>query len=364
MIDGFSNRPTVFSAHPGARRLLFGVSAVAGLSLAPVALATLPNHLTAPAVPAQARQPQQLLLVTYAVTKAAYDQIIPLFVADWKKKTGQTVSIRTSYGGSGSQTRAVIDGLEADVVGLAMAADVAKIQQAGLINPGWESRLPNNAVATNSTVIAFVRPGNPKKINGWKDLDNKDVESVLANPRTSGGARWNYVALWGSVTEQGGSEAQARSLLTGVYKNAEVLPKDAREATDTFVKRKKGDVLLNWETEGILAKRNGEWTVPYKIFSPNVLTEMPIAVVDKNVDKKGTRKLAEAFARFHYSPAAQKAFVNNGFRPVTAEGKAYAKGRFQNVKFFRIGDLDGWPAVTKKHFDKGGIWDQNFSKSR
>lgn len=161
--------------------------------------------------PAAAPAPQEILLVSYAVTKAAYDKIIPLFAADWKKKTGQTVTIKGSYGGSGSQTRAVIDGLEADLVGLAMAADVSKIQQAGLINPGWESRLPNNAVATNSTVVAFIRPGNPKKINGWKDLDNKDVDNVLANPKTSGGARWNYVALWGSVTEQGAMRPQPRS---------------------------------------------------------------------------------------------------------------------------------------------------------
>ncbi len=341
----------------------------AGLAVAALTVTGASGLLSSPVQaqakkPAAAPAPQEILLVSYAVTKAAYDKIIPLFAADWKKKTGQTVTIKGSYGGSGSQTRAVIDGLEADLVGLAMAADVSKIQQAGLINPGWESRLPNNAVATNSTVVAFIRPGNPKKINGWKDLDNKDVDNVLANPKTSGGARWNYVALWGSVTEQGGNEAEAKKLITGVYKNAEVLPKDAREATDTFVKRKKGDVLLNWETEAILAKRNGEWKTPYKIFSPNVLTEMPIAVVDKNVDKKGTRKVAEAFARFLFTAPAQKAFADNGFRPVTAEGKAYAKGRFQDVKFFRISDLGGWPSVDKKHFSKGGVWDQIFSQTR
>ncbi|WP_411877001.1 sulfate ABC transporter substrate-binding protein [Vulcanococcus limneticus] len=341
----------------------------AGLAVAALTVTGVSGLISSPVQaqakkPATAPAPQEILLVSYAVTKAAYDKIIPLFAADWKKKTGQTVTIKGSYGGSGSQTRAVIDGLEADIVGLAMAADVSKIQQAGLIKSGWESRLPNNAVATNSTVVAFIRPGNPKKINGWKDLDNKDVDNVLANPKTSGGARWNYVALWGSVTEQGGNEAAAKKLITGVYKNAEVLPKDAREATDTFVKRKKGDVLLNWETEAILAKRNGEWKTPYKIFSPNVLTEMPIAVVDKNVDKKGTRKVAEAFARFLFTAPAQKAFADNGFRPVTAEGKAYAKGRFQDVKFFRIGDLGGWPSVDKKHFSKGGVWDQIFSQTR
>ena len=313
---------------------------------------------------AQANKTQQILLVSYAVTKSAYDKIIPLFQADWKKKTGQTVVIKTSYGGSGSQTRAVIDGLEADVVGLAMAADVTKIEKAGLIQPGWAAELPNNSVATNSTIAFFVRPGNPKKISGWKDLDNKDVDVVTANPKTSGGARWNFLGLWGSVTETGGSEADARKYISSVLRNVDVLPKDAREATDTFVKRRKGDVLLNWETEAILARKNGEWTVPYKLPSPNVLTEMPIAVVDKTVDRRGTRKVSEAFARFLFTPAAQKAFVDNGFRPVTPEGKKYAGGRFQQVKFFRVGDFGGWPGVDRKFFAKGGIWDQIFSQSR
>lgn len=313
---------------------------------------------------AQAGRKQTLLLVSYAVTKAAYDKIIPLFEADWKSKTGQVIDIKGSYGGSGSQTRAVIDGLEADVVGLAMAADVNKLQEKGLIKPGWEKEFPNASVPTNSTVVAFLRPGNPKKINGWKDLDNKNVESVLANPKTSGGARWNFLALWGSITLAGGSEAAARSFITGVYKNAEVLPKDAREATDTFVKRRQGDVLLNWETEAVLARKSGEWTGPVKVFSPNVLTEMPIAVVDRNVDKHGTRKAAEAFARFLYTPAAQKIFVDNGFRPVTPQGKAYAQGKFPSAKFFRVGDFGGWGAVDKKFFGKGGLWDQIFAQSR
>jgi sulfate transport system substrate-binding protein len=316
---------------------------------------------------AQAQQPpkkQTILLVSYAVTKAAYDRIIPLFEADWKRRTGQDVDVKTSYGGSGSQTRAVIDGLEADVVGLAMTADVLKIQEKGLINPGWEKELPNNSIATNSTVVAFVRPGNPKKINGWRDLDNKNVESVLANPKTSGGARWNFLALWGAITRGGGTEAQARSFITGVYKNAEVLPKDAREATDTFVKRKQGDVLLNWESEAILARRTGEWTTPVKTFSPNVLTEQPIAVVDRYVDKKGTRRVATAFARFLFTAPAQRAFADNGIRPVTPEGKAYAGNRFPTVKFFRVGDFGGWASVDRKFFGKGAIWDQIFARTR
>ena len=339
------------------RQLLLGLglplaAVVAGVSLQPLVNAQQPPSS------------QTLTLVSYAVTKSAYDEITRRFAADWKSKTGQTVTFKGSYGGSGSQTRAVIDGLEADVVNLAMAADVSKIEKAGLINPGWQKEAPYNAVPVNSTVAAFVRPGNPKKINSWKDLDNTNVDVVTANPKTSGGARWNFLALWGSITRTGGTEAQARSFITNVYKNVEVLPKDAREATDFFIKRNQGDVLLNWETEAILAKRKGEWKEPYKVFSPNVLTEQPVAVVDKVVDKRGTRKVAEAFVRYLYTPTSQKIFVDNGFRPVTPEGKAYARGKFPTVNTYRVGDFGGWGAVDQKFFGKGGIWDQIFAKSR
>lgn len=335
--------------------------AMAGLSSG----ASLLAGTSAQAAPkAQNAAPQELLLVSYAVTKAAYDRIIPAFEADWKKKTGQTVRIKTSFGGSGSQTRAVLDGLEADVVGLAMEADVLKLEAKGLIQPGWQKELPNNSIATNSTIAFFLRPGNPKQIKSWEDLNNKGVDVVTANPKTSGGARWSFLGLWGNQIQTGKSEAQARAYVGSVLRHVEVLPKDAREATDTFVKRHKGDVLLNWETEAILARKNREWTVPYKLPSPNVLTEMPIAVVDRNVDRHGTRRVADAFAKFLYTPTAQKHFVDNGFRPVTPEGKAYARGKFQEVQFFRISDFGGWAAFDKKFFGKGGVWDQIFSKSR
>lgn len=342
--------------------------ALASLAALPLAAAVTAGVAAAVAIPlVQAQQspgPQTLTVVSYAVTKNAYDQIFKVFAADWKRKTGQSVSFKGSYGGSGSQTRAVIDGLDADVVSLAMAADVSKIQQAGLIRPGWERENPYSSTPINSTVVAFVRPGNPKKINSWKDLDNPNVDVVLANPKTSGGARWNFLALWGAITRTGGSEAQARQFITGVYRNADVLPKDAREATDVFIKRKQGDVLLNWETEAILAKRKGEWTTPYKLFSPNVLTEQPVAVVDKVVDRRGTRRVAEAFVSFLYTPQAQKIFVDNGFRPVTPEGKAYARGRFPGVSVFKVGDFGGWAAVDKTFFGKGGVWDQIFARTR
>ena len=350
------------TASPGplSRRQLL----MTGLAALPLAVAAA-TTLSAQQVQAQqTAKPQTLTLVSYAVTKNAYDQIFRLFAADWKRKTGQTVTFRGSYGGSGSQTRAVIDGLNADIVNLAMAADISRIEQAGLIRKGWENRLPNGATPIHSTVVAFVRPGNPKKINSWKDLAKPNVEVVTANPKTSGGARWNFVALWGSVTQAGGPESQARQYIRDVYKNVDVLPKDAREATDFFIKRKQGDVLLNWETEAILAKRKGEWTTDYKTFSPNVLTAQPVAVVDKNVDRNGTRRVAEAFTRFLYTPAAQKVFVDNGFRPATAEGKAYARGKFPAVREYTIGAFGGWSAVTSKFFRDGAIWDQIFRSSR
>ena len=350
---------TLFSVRPSRRQLL-----LTGIACLPLAVAAA-NTLNAPLAQAQQpAKPQTLTLVSYAVTKNAYDQIFRLFADDWKKKTGQTVTFKGSYGGSGSQTRAVIDGLNADIVNLAMAADVSRIEQAGLIKKGWESRLPNKATPIHSTVVAFVRPGNPKKINSWKDLAKPNVDVVTANPKTSGGARWNFVALWGAVTQAGGSEAQARQFIRDVYKNVEVLPKDAREASDFFIKRNQGDVLLNWETEAILAKRKGEWTAGYKTFSPNVLTSQPVAVVDKNVDRNGSRKVAEAFTKFLFTPTAQKVFADNGFRPATAEGKAYARGKFPVVKTYTIEVFGGWPAVTGKFFRDGAIWDQIFRASR
>jgi sulfate transport system substrate-binding protein len=336
--------------------------ALAGLATAPIAL--FGAQALAPQQAAAQGAPQSILLVSYAVTKAAYDRIIPQFEADWKKKTGQTIDVKTSYGGSGSQTRAVLDGLEADVVGLALGADVEKIEAKGLIKKGWESKFLYRSIITNSVVAIFTRPGNPKKINGWNDLDNKSVDVITANPKTSGGARWNFLGLWGSVTQTGGSEAKAKSFITNVYRNVDVLPKDAREATDTFVKRRKGDVLLNYENEAILAKKTGEWTTPYKVPSPNILIEGPIAVVDQNVDKHGTRKVAQAFAKYLFSPTAQKIFVDEGFRPVTPEGKTYAAGKFPEVKTFKVVDLGGWKDVSKTFFDKGGLWDQIFSQSR
>jgi len=347
-----------------SRLLASGQARVAG-AFALTGLAALPLAVMAQtAKPRQAAQPQEILLVSYAVTKAAFDRIIPAFAADWKKKTGQSVVVKASYGGSGSQTRAVIDGLEADVVALALDGDVLKLQESGLVQPGWEKELPNESIITNSVVAFFVRQGNPKKINTWADLDNPNVDVVTANPKTSGGARWNFLGIWGSVTETGGSEDKARKFITTVYKNVDVLPKDAREATDTFIKKGQGDVLLNYENEAILAKKTGEWTVPYKIPSPNILIEGPVTVVDRNVDRKGTRKVAEAFTRYLYTPQAQRVFADNGFRPVDPAVKAATARSFPAVKTFTVSEFGGWKSINKKVFGNGGLWDQIFSQSR
>lgn len=308
---------------------------------------------------------QELLLVSYAVTKGAYDRILPRFAANWKSKTGQELKILTSYGGSGTQARAIIDGLEADVATLALSADVLKLQQAGLIQPGWEQELPSDSIITNSTVAFLTRPGNPKGIRSWKDLDNKDVEVVTANPKTSGGARWNFLGLWGSITQVGGSQQEAEAYVTSVFRNVENLPRDAREASDAFLKRGQGDVLLNYENEAILATRIGDLKSPFIVPELNIRIEGPVAVVDKNVDRKGNRKAAEALASYLLSEEAQQVFAEEGFRPTNPTVWARVKDRFAPVKqFFSVKDFGGWDAVNKNFFDKGGLWDRMFAKSR
>jgi sulfate transport system substrate-binding protein len=308
---------------------------------------------------------QQLLLVSYAVTKGAYARILPQFVAQWKQKTGQELEIKTSYGGSGSQTRAVIDGLDADVVTLALAADVLKLQQAGLIDSGWEQELPNASIVTNSTVAFLTRPGNPKQIAGWRDLVKPGVTVVTANPKTSGGARWNFLGLWGSITQSSGTPQQAESYVTNVYRNVDNLPKDAREASDVFLKRDQGDVLLNYENEAILARKTGNLKAPFVVPALNIRIEGPVAVVDKNVDRKGTRKAAEALAAYLFSDEAQAIFAEEGFRPTNPTIWERVKGRFAPVKqFFSVQEFGGWAKVNQDFFGDGGIWDRLVAKTR
>lgn len=307
----------------------------------------------------QARKKTEILLVSYAVTKAAYDKIIPLFTAKWKQKTGQEVTINTSYGGSGSQTRAILDGLEADVAALALGLDTKKLEKGGLVQPGWEKEVPSDAIVTRSVVALVTRQGNPKKIRTWADLAKPGVSVITANPKTSGGARWNFLGLWGSVAFAGGTEAQAQEYVTNVYKNVPVLPKDAREASDTFFKQGQGDVLLNYENEVILEGLQGSNKSFYVVPQVNISIDNPVAVVDKNVDKHGTREVTEAFVQFLFTPEAQREFSKVGFRPVTNSVTKEVEKKFPKVnKLYTVKDFGGWDSIQKKFFDDGAVFDK------
>jgi sulfate/thiosulfate transport system substrate-binding protein len=313
-----------------------------------------------------ASQPKtvEITLASFAVTKAAYEKIIPKFVEKWKKENGgQVIKFRESYGGSGSQTRAIIDGLDADVAHLALAIDTNRLQQSGLIGSGWEKEFPNNGIVARSVVALAVRPGNPKNIKDWADLAKPGIRLITANPKTSGVARWNFLGLWGSVTEAGGSEAKAKEFVTAVFKNVPILPRDAREATEVFLKQGQGDALLNYENELILSGLEGKVT-PYNVPGLNISIDTPIAVIDRNVDKKGTRKAAEAFVNYLYSPESQREFARVGFRPVVPAIAKEAAKNFRPVqKLYTVDDLGGWDAVNRKFFADKAIFDQIRSNS-
>lgn len=302
----------------------------------------------------------ELTLVSFAVTKAAHEQIIPKFVEKWKKEHNQTVLFNQSYGPSGSQTRAVIDGLEADIVHLALALDINKIEKAGLIQPGWEKKAPNNAIVSKSVVAIVTRPGNPKNIKTWEDLAREGVSLITADPRTSGVARWNFLALWNSAIKAGKNEAQALDFVTKVYKNVPILARDAREASDIFFKQEQGDALINYENEIILAAQRGK-QLPYIIPEINISIDNPIAIVDKNVDKHGNREVAEAFVQYLFTPEAQQEFAKIGFRPVNAsvaENKEFSE-KYPAVKnIATVQEYGGWEKIQKKFFADGAIFDQ------
>ncbi|WP_413200958.1 sulfate ABC transporter substrate-binding protein [Nostoc piscinale] len=302
----------------------------------------------------------EITLVSFAVTKAAHEAIIPKFVEKWKQEHNQTVTFKQSYGGSGSQTRAVIDGLEADVVHLALAGDTEKIQKAGLIEAGWETEVPNNGIVSKSVAAIVTREGNPKNIKTWTDLANDGVKVITADPKTSGVAKWNFLALWNSAIKSGGDEAKATEFVTKVYNNVPVLTKDAREATDAFFKQGQGDALINYENEIILAEQKGQ-KVNYIVPDVNISIDNPVAVVDKNVDKHGNREVAEAFVKFLYTPEAQQEFAKLGFRPVneTVAQTKEVKDKFPSVKTLGIvKDYGGWSEIDKKFFADGGVFDK------
>jgi len=301
-----------------------------------------------------------LTLVSFAVTKAAYQEILPKFAAKWEKETGQKIKFNQSYGGSGSQTRAVIDGLEADVVHLALGLDTGKIEKEGLIDAGWEKKFPNSSVVSKSVAAIVTREGNPKGIKDFSDLSKDGVSWITADPKTSGIARWNYLALWNAAVKSGADDKKAQELITKAYKNVPILTKDAREATDVFFKQGQGDALINYENEVLFAQQKGEKGTMI-IPGINISIDNPVAVVDKVVDKKGTRKVAEAFVQYLFSPEAQTEFAKVGFRPVdpTIASAPENTSKFPKIQnLATVKDFQGWSAVQSKFFADGAIFDQ------
>jgi sulfate transport system substrate-binding protein len=302
--------------------------------------------------------------VSYDPTRELYVDYNAAFAKYWKGKTGQDVKINQSHGGSGKQARSVIDGLGADVVTLALAADIDAVATEGKLLPiNWASRLPENSSPYTSTIVFLVRKGNPKGIKDWSDLIKPGVAVITPNPKTSGGARWNYLAAWGYALHQpGGSEATGKEFIRKLYKNVPVLDTGARGATTTFVQRNIGDVLLAWENEALLAlKETGGEKLQIVVPSISVLAEPPVAVVDKVVLRRGTREVAQEYLKYLYSKEGQEIVARNYYRPRDADVAAKYATQYPKVKLFSIADLGGWPKNQKQHFGDGGIFDQIYA---
>jgi len=305
-----------------------------------------------------------LLNVSYDPTRELYHEFDAAFAKHWKAKTGDNVNVKQSHGGSGKQARSVIDGLQADVVTLALAYDIDAIRDKGLINPGWEQKLQYRSSPYTSTIVFLVRKGNPKKIKDWNDLVKPGTSVITPNPKTSGGARWNHLAAYGYALRQpGGNPQKAAEFLAALYKNVPVLDSGARGSTTTFVERGIGDVLLAWENEALLALRE-LGPDKFEIVAPSlsILAEPPVAVVDKNVDKKGTRQVAQAYLEYLYSDQGQDIIAKNYYRPAVDKfAKKYAS-QFPQIKLFQISELGGWTVAQKAHFADGGVFDQIYTK--
>ncbi len=315
---------------------------------------------------AAAAQDVTLLNASYDPTRELYVAFNAAFARHWKAKTGQSVSVRQSHGGSGKQARAVIDGLEADVVTLALAYDVDAIAQSGaLVAPGWQRRLPHNSAPYTSTIVFLVRKGNPKGIRDWGDLVKPGVEVITPNPKTSGGARWNYLAAWAwALRQPGGNDAGARAFVTELFRHVPVLDSGARGSTTTFVQRGIGDVLLAWENEAYLAvKELGANQVEIVAPSLSILAEPSVALVDKVVDKKKTRAVAEAYLQYLYAPEGQALAARHYYRPRDATAQAPVK--FPKLTLVTIDAVfGGWQKAQKVHFGDGGIFDQIYVPGR
>lgn len=306
----------------------------------------------------------KLLNVSYDPTRELYTQINKLFIAHWKKQTGEDLVINQSHGGSGKQARAVIDGLEADVVTLALAQDIEAIaEKSKLLSTDWEKLLPHQSSPYTSTIVFLVRKGNPKGIKDWDDLVKPGVGIITPNPKTGGGARWNYLAAWGYAKEKYGSEEKAKDFIKKLYSNVLVLDSGARGSLTTFVQREIGDVLISWENEAHLAlqetAKNQNSSVEIVFPSVSILAEPSVAVVTKNAEKHNTLKVSESYLKFLYTPEGQEVIAKNYYRPTDVKVAAKYKSLFKNLKLFTIRDVAGnWKNAQEKHFVDGAIFDQ------
>lgn len=301
-----------------------------------------------------------LLNASYDPTRELYKDVNQAFAAQWKAQHGDAVTIQMSHGGSGKQARSVVDGLPADVVTLALAYDVDAVADHGLLAKDWQKRLPDNASPYTSTIVFLVRKGNPKGIKDWPDLLKPGVKVITPNPKTSGGARWNFLAAWGYALKQpGGNEVKARAFVRDLYRQVPVLDTGARGATNTFAQRGIGDVLLAWENEALLSQRElGKDGFQIVLPSISILAEPPVAIVDKNVDQHGTREVADAYLKFLYSPQGQELEAKHFYRPRSAEVARKYAAQFPRVNTFTIDELGGWRQAQAKFFADGAIFDQ------
>jgi sulfate transport system substrate-binding protein len=319
-----------------------------------------PGTSTAASSPAVKKDPVELTNVSYDPTRELYKAYNDAFAKYWKDKTGQTVTFKQSHGGSGSQARSVIDGLEADVVTLALAYDVDAISAKGLIDKDWQKRLEHNSSPYTSTIVFLVRKGNPKGIKDWDDLIRPDVKVITPNPKSSGGARWSYLAAWGyGLKKNNNDEAKAQEFVKKLYKNVPVLDSGARGSTTTFVEKGIGDVLLSWENEAYLSI-NQLGKDKFEIVNPSISikAEPPVSVVDKVVDKRGTRAVAEEYLKYLYSEEGQTIAANNYYRPTLQSVADKFKDKFPQIEMFDISLFGGWQKAQQTHFSDGGVFDK------
>lgn len=310
---------------------------------------------------AKSNKSVELLNVSYDPTRELYSKFNESFAKYWKDKTGQDVTINQSHGGSGKQGRSVIEGLEADVVTLALGYDIDAISNSGLIDKGWQSKFKDNSSPYTSTIVFLVRKGNPKNIKDWDDLVKNDVSVITPNPKTSGGARWNYLAAWAyAAHKNNGDQAAAKDFVSKLYANVEVLDSGARDATTSFVERGMGDVLIAWENEAFLSlDQFGADKYEMVVPSLSILAEPPVAVVDKVVDKKGTREVAEAYLDYLYTKEGQEIAAQNYYRPRDKEVSEKYKDKFPDIKLVTVDDeFGGWAKAQQTHFSDGGTFDQ------